>query len=291
MKRTEFRIRDPYILLHNGEYYVYGTTRLGENSTCYSNRGFDVYISSDLENFSGPHPVFEADEDFFGKSDYWAAEVHEYRGKFYMLATCRGDSGLHGVSILKSDSPRGPFKPHSNTPITPLEWSALDGTLYVDRSGKPYMVFCHEWWSIGGECDGTMCYAELSEDLTHFVTDPQTMFNAKASPYVRVTSRGYGYITDGPCMYRTREGELLMLWSSKGETGYMECVYRSDNGEIDGIFTPQQLLYTADGGHGMLFRDKSGDLRFTLHSPNTTGEERMAIHRAEDIGNTVILVD
>ena len=37
--------------------------------------------------------------------------------------------------------------------VTPDGWQSLDGTLYVDRSGKPWMVFCHEWLQVG---DGQM---------------------------------------------------------------------------------------------------------------------------------------
>ena len=290
MKKSEFRIRDPYILLHEGKYYMYGTTRLDADSIFSSKGGFDVYVSEDLEDFSGPYTVFEPSADFYAVGDFWAPEVHRYKGKYYMFATFKGANGNHGTGILVADSPMGPFTPHSEMPVTPPEWSALDGTLYVDKSGVPYMVFCHEWWSMGGDWDGTMCYARLSDDLTHFEGEIVTMFAASESPFVRVTSRGYGYITDGPCMYRTKTGELLMLWSSKGEHGYMECVYRSDSGELDGKFLPVSVLYPDDGGHGMIFEDKEGGLNFTLHAPNVTGEERSCVLSVRDLGDDLALV-
>lgn len=276
MLLEEIRIRDPFILCDNGKYYLYGTTRMPEDGFSEGNFGFDVYVSDDLLNFDGPFPVFEQNEVFFGICDYWAPEVSKLGSSYYMLASFKGRGGLHGVGILKAESPLGPFKPHSEMPITPKDWAAIDGTLYFE-GGKPYMVFVHEWSQI---IDGTMCYAELSEDLTHFVSEPVTMFYASDNPYGRpskMKSGKDGYITDGPCMYKSNSGELLMLWSMKGERGYMECVYRSDDGTLFGKFSPSSVLYGDDGGHGMIFEDKEGDKKFTLHTPNTRGLERAKI--------------
>jgi len=291
MKTADFRIRDPFVLVDDGKYYLYGTTRLGANTIDgIGKMGFDVYVSTDLENWDGPHSVFEVPEGFWGIRDFWAPEVHKYNGAYYIFATFKDSGDLHGIGILKADSPMGPFRPHSDIPITSREWSSLDGTLYVDKAGKPYMVFCHEWSQI---IDGTMCYAPLSDDLTHFTEEPTTMFAASDSPFVRTAimrkSGKEGYITDGPCMYRTKDGELLMLWSSKGEEGYMECIHRSDNREIDGNFLPVEVMYSKDGGHGMLFRDLEGKLRFSLHQPNRCPDERARFFEVEDLGDRVVI--
>ena len=88
--------------------------------------------------------MFEQTDDFFGVCDYWAPEVFKIQNKYYMLASFKGRGGLHGVGILSSESPLGPFVPHSEMPITPKDWAAIDGTLYYEN-GKPYMVFVHEW--------------------------------------------------------------------------------------------------------------------------------------------------
>ena len=47
MNREKVNIRDPYILLHEGIYYLYGT----RSATCWGEAdGFDCYKSEDLEN-------------------------------------------------------------------------------------------------------------------------------------------------------------------------------------------------------------------------------------------------
>ena len=45
MKKNEIIIRDPYILLHEGKYYMYGTRSL---TTWSKADGFDCYVSDDL---------------------------------------------------------------------------------------------------------------------------------------------------------------------------------------------------------------------------------------------------
>ena len=49
MKLTDIHIRDPFVLLHEDKYYLYGT----RGATCWGEAdGFDVYVSEDLENWS-----------------------------------------------------------------------------------------------------------------------------------------------------------------------------------------------------------------------------------------------
>ena len=52
MLRSEINIRDPYVALLDGKYYLYGTT--GANCWDGAAEGFDAYVSDDLEHFDGP---------------------------------------------------------------------------------------------------------------------------------------------------------------------------------------------------------------------------------------------
>jgi hypothetical protein len=181
-----------------------------------------------------------------------------------MFASFKSDSRERGTQILKSNSPEGPFLPHSDGPVTPAEWSCLDGTFYLE-DGIPYMIFCHEWTQI---VDGEMCLVQLSDDLRHAVGEPKTLFKASDMPSVRNQING-GYITDGPFLRKRADGKLIMIWSSFNESGYIEIVSYSDNGSVNGNWLHcQKPLSAENGGHGMLFYDKSGNLNFTMHSPN-----------------------
>ena len=142
MKLSDINIRDPYVLLHEGKYYLYGT----RGATCWGEcDGFDAYVSDDLENWSEPIEIFHNNGSFWATHNYWAPEVHQWKGAFYMFASFKAEGVCRCTCILKADSPLGPFVPHSKGPITPPDWECLDGTFYVDKEGKPYMVFCHEW--------------------------------------------------------------------------------------------------------------------------------------------------
>lgn len=282
MKTDEINIRDPYVLLYEGSYYLYGTRA----ATCWGEAdGFDCYISQDLKEWRGPYEVFHKPKGFWADRNCWAPEVHLYRGSFYMFATFK-DTKLHGgTQILKADNPLGPFTEHSDRQVTPRDWECLDGTFYVSPNGRPYMVFCHEWVQIG---DGTICAVELEEDLSGPAGEPFVLFHAsEAKPWVRphINQKrpGDSFVTDGPFFYRTQGGRLLLLWSSFGEEGYAQAVAYSESQDIEGPWIQEKTpLFGRDGGHGMLFHTKEGGLCLTLHSPNTTLEERPVFYPLEE---------
>lgn len=285
----EIHIRDPFVLpvKEAGLYYLYGTGRpLGEN-------GFDAYKSKDLKQWEGPFPVFRPDDAYWGKRDFWAPEVHLYKGRYYMFATFSPEhDGYRGTAILVADSPEGPFQPHSEGPATPSDWAALDGTLFVDEDGKPWMVFCHEWEQIG---DGAICAVRLSEDLSCAEGTPETLFHASGASWVNDAMFGErkGLVTDGPWLHRNRGGSLLMLWSSFGEGHrYMTGVAYSASGKLSG---PWELvpspIYDNDGGHGMLFYTFEGTPVLSLHQPNKRALERARFFKVDLADNGIHVED
>lgn len=278
MKLNDINIRDPFILVYGGKYYMYGSRVSARVEGCPWGKqdGFDVYISEDLENWSNPKSVFEKNENFWGTRDFWAPEVHIYNGKFYMFASFIADGKCRGTHILVSDTPDGKFSPISKEPATPADWECLDGTLYVDKKGKPHIVFCHEWVQI---TNGTVCEMELSEDLREPVSKPRVLFAAKDYPQVRsgIKTRD-AFVTDGPFLFKCDNGDLICIWSSFNENGYTVLASKSDNGDIDGNWEVlAQPLSSKDGGHGMIFEDLLGNKRFIMHKPNTATEERPTI--------------
>ncbi len=267
MKLKEIHIRDPYVMVHNNVYYLYGT-RGTVNQT-----GFDVYKSNDLKNWSEPICVFGANLNFWGTESFWAPEMHKYKDRFYMLATFKSPDSHRRTHILVSDSPDGRFSPLTDEAVTPKEWDSLDGTLYVDKKGKPHIVFCHEWTQIG---NGTVCEMELSEDLKQAVSEPRVLWSAADhKDVVDAVSGIESKVTDGPFLYRLKNDELICIWSSFNENGYMELISRSDNGDIDGNWYIDDIPLSAQkGGHGMIFKTADGKNIFVMHCPNDTPNER-----------------
>lgn len=277
MKNSEIHIRDPYVLVHGGKYYLYGTG--GPNSWGSKKGYFNVYEGDDLENWSEPVCCFNPDEKFWGTMHYWAPEVHEWKGRFYMFASFKSETVHRGTAILVSDSPMGPFVPHSDGAVTPADWECLDGTLYVNKEGKPFIVFCHEWLQA---YDGEIWAQPLTDDLKRADGEMKMLFRASGAEWCRLVGEpggSQGYVTDGPFMWRTEDGTLLCLWASFSDGGYTEALAVSDNGEIDGNFRQIDPLFMKDGGHAMLFRALDGQLYLTLHSPNKSPEERPVFRR------------
>lgn len=269
MRLSDIYIRDPFVLEENGVYYLYGT--MGPYSW-EGGCGFDVYTSRDLEEWSGPIPVFRPDAGFWADKNFWAPEVHKYQGNFFMLASFYKDGAMRATHVLKADSPIGPFVPVTPEPQTPADWMCLDGTLYVDEQGKPWMVFCHEWLQV---TDGEICAMPLTEDLSKPAGKPVQLFTASQAAWTLPGAKGE-YVTDGPFLYRKLDGELLMLWSSFGRDGYSLAVAHSQSGTVLGPWVNEEApLFPSNGGHGMLFHDSQGALLLSLHQPDHPyGQER-----------------
>ena len=272
LKRENIRIRDPFILTdrERGCYYMYGTTALEAGGIAARN-SFSVYKSYDLENFEEGRVIFDAEAtDFWGTYDFWAAEAHEWRGKYYLFGSCKSDSVHRGTQIFVCDTPDGDFRPVSKHAATPLDWECLDGTLCVEND-VPYLVFSHEWTQVG---NGEICALRLSDDLSHAVGEPVLLFRASENPDVsEINGKGSGqYVTDGPFLYR-ENGKLRMIWSSFCHGRYLVLEAESDS--LFGVWKHHGSRFDFDGGHAMLFSTLEGERMISLHQPNTPhGRER-----------------
>ena len=269
MKNQDIIIRDPFILLVEDTYYMYGSNSLtlwepGEES-------FYCYKSRDLENWEGPIEIFHKPEGFFADRNYWAPECIAYKGSYYLITTFASADTKKGIYILKADHPEGPFMPYSSR-LTPEDWTCIDGTVYVDGE-RIFLVYSH---SFEDSPTGDMCCQELSADLKCAVTEPSLLFSASEAfwahpvPFAKMEfgMDGDVYFTDGPFLFR-KDGRLYMTWSSWGTNGYAVGLAVSENGSVQGPWLQHEKpFFPENGGHGMAFTDKEGNLRFVLHYPN-----------------------
>jgi beta-xylosidase len=188
--------------------------------------------------------------------------------------------------VYRADNPLGPFEDIADGAISPRDWDAIDGTLYIDGQNNPWLVFVHEWTSMPDH-NGSMVAGRLSEDFTKLISEPIHLFYAKDP--VWATSG----VTDGPYLYREDDGTLMMIWSNFSEKGYVVAQMRSQSGEIQGPWEQAPLLYqkdlcpvfTADGGHGMIFQRNDGVFMLSLHSPQHLKEgefEKLLLLEVED---------
>jgi len=289
---NEIQMRDPFVLCdrQSATYYLYGTT--DKDPWRARGVGFEAYTSRDLVHWEGPIPIFTPPEGFWATLNFWAPECHEYRARYYLFASFKAEGRRRGTQILESLRPLGPFVPISEAPVTPAAWECLDGTLYTDQEGSPHLVFCHEWVQVN---DGEVCVLPLSEDLREAIGSPRLLFRGSDAVWTASLERRDGSllvdarVTDGPFLHRGKEGDLFMLWSSKGECGYAMGYAKSASGTIDGPWVQRrEALITADGGHGMIFTTFSGQLMLTYHAPNNTPDERPVFIPIEERGGELV---
>ena len=264
-------LSDPFVLADSAThtYYMTGT-------------GGMMWTSHDLRLWDGPQRVAETDPaSWMGPNPMiWAAELHHYRGKYYYFATFTNQAvpidtvndvviPRRASHVLVSDHPGGPYRPMADSTYLPASKPTLDGTLWVDTDGKPYMVYCYEWLQA---LDGTIEKIELKPDLSGSVGEGKVLFRASDSPWSREKDPQTGLdkpnkCTDGPFLFRTTSGRLGMLWTSWVYSDYTQGVAYSESGTLDGPWVQQPTPVTPPNyGHGMLFRDFDGRLLLSCHS-------------------------
>ncbi len=289
LQLADLHIRDPFVFVdeESGSYYLHVNDY--EHNV---NNKIRVYKSKNLRNWKDMGYSFVPDNNFWGTKDFWAPDLYKYKGKYYLFVTFSSDNHKRGTSILVADTPQGPFEPLINNAVTPKDWMCLDGALYIDKEDKPWIIYCHEWVQVK---DGEVIAQRLSDDLTQTVGDPYKLFSATEAPWVGTISSASlgvteGYITDAPFIHEMDNGELIMLWSSRANNGkYAIGLARSENGSLLGPWTQNpEPLNDDDGGHAMLFKDFTGNLKISYHTPNSKTEH--AVFRKVLINNGSLVI-
>jgi hypothetical protein len=289
LKLREIRVRDPFILTDQttSNYYLYAQcgNRLRNDNL---GTGVEVYRSKDLSNWTNPHQVFERPTaNFWGGKEVWAPEVHRMGDTYFMFVSFPGRQGGRGTQILKAQHPEGPFVVAGEGANTPPEQRALDGTPWVDVGGTNWMIYCHEWCQIG---EGTVRAVRMAKDWTTRQGESILLFKASEAPWVREYSKNK-YVTDGPCLYRMKDGKLLILWSSFRKGGdYALGLAEAESGRIEGPWRQSaEPLFPDNGGHGMFFRDFSGTLCLVSHQPNQSPNERVKFRKLKEVDGRLIM--
>lgn len=289
-------LSDPCILAdqQTRTYYMTGT-------------GGQLWKSKDLKRWAGPYQVIQTDSNsWMGKNPMvWAAELHQYKGKYYYFATFTNknikiDSVRGNVierracHVLVSDKAEGPYLPMKDKTYLPANMPTLDGTFWVDVDQQPYMVFCHEWLQ---NWNGTVEKIRLKPDLSGTLGNAKLLFKASDSPWSRErTSKGdttFNKVTDGPWLFKTQTGKLGMLWTSWIFNLYTQGVAYSQSGTLDGPWIQEKEPITPPNfGHGMLFKTFDGKLLMSVHSHKKIDGRTIRIphlFEVDDSGDKLVL--
>ncbi len=115
---------DPFVLEYKGKYYLYATN---------ADDGFKVYSSDNLAVWQDEGYCLKKG-DVIGEKWFWAPEVMEKDGKFYMVYVAE-----EHLAIAVSDSPLGPFAQKEKKWLS--ERCAIDGHFFVDDDGTVYLYY------------------------------------------------------------------------------------------------------------------------------------------------------
>jgi hypothetical protein len=285
LRMTDFTIRDPYIVVdaRSTEYYLYAANDPAR--TGVPGVGTMVYRSLDLKHWSVPTVVFQPGPDLWGRKGGWAPEVHRWQGRWYLFVTLHDPDTVlplrkpnadflpvqipqfaRGTVIAVSDSLLGPFTVIDPTkPVAPATFMTLDGTLYKDPKGRPWMVYAHEWVQ---KIDGTMEAIPLKKDLSGAAGKPIHLFKGSDATWISQempspsANQILPYVTDGPQLVHLPGGALAMLWSTYEKTinnsngtvtgHYVVTSAISHSGKLHGPWVQQRPLLRGGTGHGMV---------------------------------------
>lgn len=244
---------DPFILLHEGKYYAYGT---------HAANGIEVWLSDDLKEWEKPSGLLDGlalnKKDVWADRWFWAPEVYYVKGRFYMYY-----SADEHICVATSDSPLGPFTQEVRKPMLEGE-KAIDNSLFIDDDDKAYLFFDRF-------NDGLNIWvAELTDDLLNI--KPETLHKciAVSQKWEKVWPR----VNEGSFITK-HNGTYYMTYSANSYESPAYGIGYATTRDIMGEWTKydQNPIYQytkglAGIGHSAMFRDKDGQLRIVFHAHN-----------------------
>lgn len=232
---------DPYVLYVKGDrYYMYGT---GGGA----NKGFSAYSSTDLVNWKEEGQVYFhnnkngwSDPEAAWNGAYWAPEVYEVNGKFYMFYSAQWKENPtkelenFRIGVAVADKPIGPFIDLYNRPIFDPGYPIIDANVFFDKNGKAYLYYsrcCYKhavesevatWAKNKGwfnEIEESWVYGvELKSDFSGVIGEPVMLLRPPVSMSDKQAEWESRSVTSKEVNRRWTEGSTTFR---KGDTYYM----------------------------------------------------------------------
>jgi xylan 1,4-beta-xylosidase len=185
---------------------------------------FPILHSRDLINWQVVGSVFERRPEW-SVGSYWAPEISEYRGRYFIYYAARRKSGSLCVAVATARRPQGPYKDHG--PLVCQEVGSIDGFPVTDENGRRYLLWKEDGNSVSKP---TPIWAQpLSPDGTRLVGRRRELIH-NDQPWEKHASLPYGDLVEGPAIVR-HGGWFYMFYSGNfccaRECNYMMGVARS----------------------------------------------------------------
>ena len=195
---------DPFAFRAEGRYYLVGTTSAHE--------GFEMYRSEDLAHWKKIGWALRKRPGFWASDLFWAPEVRAYRGRYYMVysgmvAKEKTPKLLLGLAV--SDRPEGPYRTLHGPWFDP-GYSAIDGDIFIDADGTPYLYFSRNG-SEKGYAYGKIYGVALTKDLSGPAGAPKLLMEV-SQPWELVHA-AVNRCNEGPTVFR-HDGRYYMTYSA-----------------------------------------------------------------------------
>lgn len=246
---TPLLLADPFILLHEGTYYAYGT---------HADDGIEVYVSDDLLTWKYKGMALQK-KDVWGDRWFWAPEVYEKDGKFYMYY-----SADEHICVATADSPTGPFVQSKKEPMIVNE-KCIDTSLFIDDDGTPYLYFVRF-------TDGNVIWvAEMNNDLTGIKQETLTECIKVGEPW-ELSQDKPAKVAEGPSVLKKKGVYYLIYSANHFESKNYGVGYATSDSPMGPWkkYEGNPILQRTDGlmgtGHGAPFCCKDGSWKYIFHA-------------------------
>ena len=177
---------DPFVLRASDGYYAYGTGPAAPDG-----REFPVLFSTNLCNWKplGGALIPLTEPRAF---TYWAPEVAEAGGKFYMYysASLSPTDDGHRIRVAVADQPAGPFR-DVGRPLMPELGFSIDASPFQDpRTGRRFLFFAADFESDAPSGTG-LSVVELGRDMLSVTGAPHCVVCASAPWQIYERNRDY----------------------------------------------------------------------------------------------------
>lgn len=277
-------LADPFILTaSDGNYYMYGT---GTNHA--TGGGFRSWSSTDLENWTAEGLAFTFQRGNWGLRDFWAPEVLEHNGSYYMFYTARNREGTLLIGIAKADHPTGPFIDEYNEPLIDLGYAVIDPSPFVDDDGRVYLYYSRDISEnyVGNGINRSDIYVlELDTITLKPISEPIFLFSP-SQDWEMLPIQENWYWNEGPTVIKVAD-TYYMTYSGNPYYSFEYAIGVATSSSPIGTFTKNENNPMLQGsttqnisgpGHNNIFKSHDGSKTYIVYhthiNPEVGGGER-----------------
>jgi len=265
---------DPSVIYHEGFYYAFGTT--GDKRKA-DGRIFTVLRSPDLVDWSGLGGALVPPSDD-RRYLYWAPEVTEKDGKFYLYYSMGGvEEERFELRVGISDHPAGPYidggvvlRDCATNRFT------IDAFPFRDDDGQWYLFYaCNFPYSTGDQHPGTGIKVDRLVDMTTLAGDCHDVVRARYDWTLYESNRVmevYGQTFN----WHTIEGPCVVKHAGKYYCFYSGANWQTPRYGVDYVVADHPLgPYSGQGDHARVLHGIPGKVRGPGHHSIVTGPDRV----------------